>query len=355
MTDSAELDIPPLTPSRERLLSMLTYKRPHGSKHERKFINRFIRPSGAQPDSFGNYIKIVKDKHGDDPRVLFSSHTDSVHRVSGRQRLCYLDTTRTRVGLLDDKNSNCLGADCAAGVWLMLEMIRNKVPGVYVFHRQEETGGYGSQQLVASKPAFLDHVDVAIAFDRRGHGSVITHQFGTRCCSDAFGNSLRQQLGPYVGATILDDGGTFTDTANYTNVIAECTNVSIGFNQEHTKFETLDLDYADKMLHAMLNFKANELIVKRYPGEYEEADYMRGGFYGGRYSTSGRDYGSGVVDYDDLPWQSSYASTKNSSQWSQMVSMCRSYPESVADFLESYGFTPNDLLDFVEPGRRDAA
>src|ERR1017187_3144400 len=106
------------------LLAMLTYMRPHGSDTERAFIERYITPTGAKPDTFGNLWLTV----GDAP-ILWCSHTDTVHKLPGKQRVLY------GAGVASVEGSNCLGADCTTGVWLMLAMIRAKVSGTYIFHR----------------------------------------------------------------------------------------------------------------------------------------------------------------------------------------------------------------------------
>src|SRR5579863_7536935 len=90
------------------LLTMLTYMRPHNSATEKEFIKRYIEPTGAKSDGFGNLWLTV----GKSP-ILWSSHTDTVHKKPGTQRVLY------GAGIASADNSNCLGADCTTGVWLM--------------------------------------------------------------------------------------------------------------------------------------------------------------------------------------------------------------------------------------------
>jgi hypothetical protein len=170
----------------KRLLEMLSYRRPGGSKTERKFIRRYLAPLSMQIDQYGNHIKRI----GDAP-ILWSCHTDTVHKFGGRQHT----KIQSNIVSANDAQSNCLGADCTAGVWLMTEMIRANIPGLYVFHREEESGGMGSNWLLKNTPELLEGIKYAIAFDRRGNKSVITHQFGGRCCSDAFAASLANAIG----------------------------------------------------------------------------------------------------------------------------------------------------------------
>ncbi len=93
------------------LLAMLTYRRPAWSDAESKFIERFIHPLGAESDDFGNMMLRI----GTAP-VLWSCHTDTVHKNEGRQTIGVSDGV---VKLAKGSKVNCLGADDAAGVWLI--------------------------------------------------------------------------------------------------------------------------------------------------------------------------------------------------------------------------------------------
>lgn len=293
------------------LVEMLRYRRPHNSKSERKFINRFLRPLGAEEDDFGNlYLKI-----GDSPRVLWSAHTDSVHRTPGKQRVV-LDGTKLR--LATGETSNCLGADNAAGVWILREMIFARVPGLYIFHRLEESGGQGSEHFATHNRHLLDGIEAAIAFDRRNTSSIITHQWGGRTASDAFAKSLAKIIG--MGHK-PDDGGTFTDTASYQDLIPECTNVSVGFSGEHSAAETLDLDYIYDLRQAMVGFDESQLIIKRDPTVVEPTFGRYSGLYGG--------YGSSRDDY------------------AKLRDLCKKHPDEVADFLEMMSIDPSELEDHI--------
>ena len=144
------------------LSEMLTYCRPHGTRTEARFINEYIRPAGVTFDKKGNiYVRI-----GNAP-VLWSCHTDTVHSKKDMQRIEYwVDKTSgdTFLGVAKGEKSSCLGADDTTGVWIMLEMIRNKVPGLYIFHRGEECGGIGSKWIAANNKEALEGIRFAVAF-----------------------------------------------------------------------------------------------------------------------------------------------------------------------------------------------
>lgn len=301
------------------LLSMLGHKRPAGSKTERRFIRSFVAPLGAKPDRFGNHVLRI----GDAP-VLWSCHTDSVHREGGKQ---LVTVSHGVASLAHGSTSNCLGADDAAGCWLMREMILARRPGLYVFHRAEESGGQGSDFISRHSPSLLDGIRYAVAFDRRGFGDVITHQMIGRTASDTFAQSLAAQLGqPYAPC----DGGTFTDTANYTDLVGECTNISVGYDCEHTKGETLNISHLIELREALLTLDVGKLEYSRQPGEIDDS-YDDGRAYG----SSGSHWESGLRGFNDR-----YGADG-------LASLCRDYPDLVAGVLEAYGITEEEIEDEI--------
>jgi hypothetical protein len=297
---------------------MLQTKRPANTYAVYDFIDEYLTPLGATIDHAGNAIIRV----GTDSRVLWSSHTDTVHRNEGLQRV---SVNGDLFKLAYGEKSNCLGADCTTGIWLMREMIIGGINGTYVFHADEEIGGYGSAWLAKNHGGLLDGIDFAIAFDRKGFNSVITHQFGGRCASDKFAYSLSSML-PNLYET--DDTGTFTDTANYTGIIGECTNVSVGYLSQHTDKETQSISHALVLRNAMLSFDETKLIKSRNAGDIDHE----------------------MPSYHHYAWnkpKNSYAK-KSYGSFYDMVDFITDNPEAVADMLDQYGITYSDLLDHVE-------
>jgi hypothetical protein len=311
------------------LCDMLSFRRPAGSKTERRFVSQYLVPLGMTSDSAGNLIKRI----GTDP-VLWSSHTDTVHNAGGLQRLATVGTSL--VVSSKETQSNCLGADDTAGVWLMTEMIRAKKPGLYIFHRGEERGGIGSTYIAKHAPETLEGVKAAIALDRRGTHSVITHQAMGRCASDTFANSLAALLGDGFRP---DSGGIFTDTANYTGLIGECSNLSVGYQGEHSKSESLDLPFVLGLRDKLINLDTSKLAFKRIPGEVDPHDWSGGGIYSDyewdKYP-SGRSNGKAHGYADD------YGDDHHA-----MLRMVQDYPNEVADMLEDYGIDARALWDDI--------
>ena len=365
----------------ETFVEMLEYKRPAGSKAEKRFIQRFIRPLGAEPDAHGNYWVVIDRPIGgagtgalnpvsEPSRVLWSSHTDTVHSTGGQQQI-YIDDGN----LFSD--SECLGADCTTGVWIMRQMILAKVPGVYVFHRSEECGGLGSAAIAKRGDDRLKGLRFAIAFDRKGTNSIITHQWSGRCCSVEFAESIAPML---PGRYVQDATGSFTDTANYTDIIPECSNLSVGYYNQHTHLETQDVRFALDLAAHMKKFDETRLVCKRDPSVSDFGDWG-GRWSGGTYysSRSSSPYQGNVAEIRDYrPGDSTDAAVKKYSGLSQkdvadrvfrntntptweseldrddehirtMIDLVKTYPDECADLLESMGYDVENLM--AELGR----
>jgi hypothetical protein len=308
---SKVLPIIPALSGIAELMAMLEYRRPAWSHTETKWINRFLLPLGLEEDAYGNLYKRI----GTAP-VLYSCHTDTAHHAGGKQTISLLNGTIAQC----DAKSNCLGADDTAGAWLMVEMIRAGKPGLYIFHRAEEVGGLGSSYIAKHTPGLLADILYAIAFDRRGNTSIITHQ-GNRTCSDVFAKSLGRAL---AMGHVPDSGGLFTDTANYTDLIGECTNVSVGYQNEHTKRETLDAEYLLALRDAVLALDVTGLVAERQPGDVDPDDY----------SFNWQD----ELDADQEP-------RGHTSQ--PLASLLRDHYDEVADWLEDYGITADEVATAI--------
>ncbi len=310
------------------LATMLTVRRAARSKTEKKFINLWIDTlPGVTVDGYGNRRVTVGGVNA--PPVLWSCHTDSVHHQGGVQ-----STMRDGDYIRLHKNetqSNCLGADDGTGVWLMRNMILRDVPGHYIFHRDEESGGRGSAWVIDNDQAYLNQFEVAIALDRKGYHSVITHQ-GSRCCSDTFARSLAAEL---KGDFVPDSTGVFTDTANYTTIIPECTNLSVGYGAQHFKNEAQNVKFAVELLDTLCALDVRNLVVERDPTEVEKYDAKS--HWGDWYDTEFWDA------YDKDEYDTPSYTKSSHAEFHSILRIVEQYPDEVADYLEQSGITAEDL------------
>lgn len=302
----------------QKLLNILTYKRPAGSDSELAMIKRYIDVlPNVYSDGYGNRILRV----GTDNTTMFSCHTDTVHRTAGRQKPLY-DKVRGEIFI---NGTECLGADDGAGIIIMIHLINAGINGLYVFHREEEIGGKGSSYIQKETPELLDGIERCIAFDRKGADSIITHQGMERCCSDKFTEEFAQELMKGNNSDIVffpDDTGSFTDSANYTQLVPECTNLSCGYSAEHTNAEILDVVFLKKLIESLIQVKFDDLISDRNPNMVEYLDYA--------YSFYDHKYEKPKTKKPAVP-VSIYGYT-----YGDILDFVYDYPEEAAALLENY-------------------
>jgi len=233
-----------------------------------------LLPSNLETDGFGNrFIEI-----GENSTCMFTSHLDTATSAN-------TDVIHVFDGdIIKTDGKSILGADDKAGVTIMLYMIENKIPGIYYFFLGEEVGCLGSRwlsELFKSNDSEKFHnVNKVISFDRRGTDSVITYQSSTRCCSDTFANALAEQLNKESTFSYkTDPTGIYTDSAKFTSIYPECTNISVGYRSEHTHREEQNIAHLITLGETCLKVDWESLPVERDPKTTEYRSY--GGYYSG--------------------------------------------------------------------------
>lgn len=172
---------------------------------------------------------------------------------------------------------NGLGADDRAGMYAILQIVRKHHCHV-LFTGGEEHGGAGADAFTRSK--IMPKVNFCVELDRRGTNDAVYYEGGN------------EEFEEYVTSKGWKTAqGTFTDiciVAPYIGVAA--VNLSIGYQNEHRKDESLDLDALEK-------------IIKRVPSlfetdkKFEWVDAPRSfyrDYYGDYYG-----YGYGYGDYPE--------------------------------------------------------
>ena len=241
----------------------LSLKRPHNSKTNRGFTEWLAQAlpehlwDKAHLDEVGNLH--VDARVNPTNRTLFVAHVDTVHREEGHNKIKKTATHWHADGAP-------LGADDGAGVALLMHLIHGKVAAYYIFTQGEECGGIGATHLAKQKKDLLAQFDRAIAFDRRGIESVITHQGWSRCCSDVFAQALADEFNGDDRLMYLpDDTGVYTDTAEFIDIIPECTNISVGYYSEHSANESLDIVHYQTLANRVLAINWDRLPTDRDP------------------------------------------------------------------------------------------
>lgn len=255
-------------------LSLTTKTYPYG--HDREVL-KFL-PRDLVMDEVGNYYKIIGPKN---PKVMFTSHLDTadstqkitkLFQANGRVDEAGYSFRLFKTGTGDEHiytdGNSILGADDKAGITVMLYMMAHGVPGIYYFFIGEEVGGIGSRALssIYDKCDYLSDVVACVSFDRRRTTSVITHQMSRRCCSNEFGQFLCNEYNKSGLDLSLDTTGVFTDSASFLDDIAECTNISVGYYNEHRNTEMQNISFLERLAKASLKVNWSEIPVKRKVG-----------------------------------------------------------------------------------------
>jgi len=217
-------------------------------------------------DEFDNYYTYIPKADGTDSDTMFTSHLDTVNSSplgyynDGKKwdydLKKYVVDPDAKVDDMSVKHifdgdfvktdgQTNLGADDKAGTTIMMNMISENIPGLYYFFMGEETGCVGSSNLSrVFESKGHPKMNKCISFDRRGYDSIITEQTSV-CASNEFATELASRFNEYGFWFKPDPTGIYTDSAEFTDIIPECTNISCGYFHEHTKFEKQDLEFLE--------------------------------------------------------------------------------------------------------------
>lgn len=244
---------------KEKFLELTSKTYPHPTDIE---VVKML-PDGLTEDPFGNYYKII----GDGSETLFSAHLDTAD-MRQKDVTHIFDNDENGDEWIRTDGTSILGADDKAGVVVLLYMMENKVPGIYYFFVGEEVGLVGSGKLSNNykKFDFLKGVKRMVSFDRRGFNSIISRQMGRNCCSSEFVKNLSEEYGKSDLVMTDDPTGIYTDSAVFTEVIPECTNISVGYFNEHTHRERQNISFLERLCEASVNVDWDSLVTERSIG-----------------------------------------------------------------------------------------
>ena len=140
-----------------------------------------------------------------------------------------------------------------------------------------------------------------------------------RTASDDFAKSLAGAL--ELPQLKPDRHGTYTDSMEYAEIVSECTNISVGYYNQHTAKESQDLEYAEMLLERLIEADWSALVFSRDPTVVE---YTEGSV--GRYSEGAED----------------------DAEVAKIWKLLLDRPSEVAELLYSYGFTMDDMCDELD-------
>jgi hypothetical protein len=243
---------------KETFISLVTETYPMGHEDE---LLPFITP-GLSKDEFGNYYMVIGNSD-----VAFTSHLDTASLE--KNKIGLIEYEKDGETWIKTDGNSILGADDKAGVVVLMYMIAKRVPGVYWFFYGEERGGQGSSKVANNfdKYPFMRGIKKVVSFDRRNFFSVITQQLGAPCCSNEFALELCAELGKAGLRMNIDPTGVFTDSANFVDLVPECTNVSVGYFNEHRVTESQNITFLEKLAEACTKVNWSGLKTYRQIGE----------------------------------------------------------------------------------------
>ncbi len=257
------------------LVEILSFPRQHGSPGELEFqewlgtklhaLNEGASGTVERLTSFRLYAINVPRLSGKPSSTLFSCHCDTIdgNFAKGERKKLTYDGNFGLIALDEGSIGGSLGADDGVGVWIMLKMIEARVPGTYIFHRQEESGGVSAKEMARTEKSWLKKFDCSIAFDRPNTSEIITHQGGMECASMKFGLALVERLNNKGMAYSPSSRGVYTDNREYRSLIAENVNIGVGYHSQHGRREELDYGHANALLEACVKIEWDSLPIER--------------------------------------------------------------------------------------------
>lgn len=220
-----------------------------------------LLPDNLEKDEHGNYFLQIGDS-----KTMFCAHLDT---YSHEYKRVY---HKIEDNIISTDGTTTLGGDDKAGVVIIIKMIEANIPGLYYFFRGEEgvtspTGTWGSRQALKSYRDKFKKYKKCIAFDRKGNNSIITSQMHNNSCSTDFLKELKTKFANNGLEYKEDSTGMWCDSGVFMEIIPECTNISVGYKNEHTFSETQDIVHLEKLVEVCITINWDELPVKRNPKE----------------------------------------------------------------------------------------
>lgn len=222
---------------KEIFLQLTECTTPQGYEHT---LEPYL-PKNYKNDFIGNYYVQV----GNIPSVMFTSHLDN--KCDEVEEVIH----SFKNNFIRSDGFTILGADDKAGVTIMLDMIDHEVPGLYYFFIGEENGRIGStklsEYLKINKDKLFTCVDKVISFDRQGYEDVVTNQLNKKSCGDEFANEISEKLNSFDLKYTPTKDGSFSDSYSFIELYPNCTNISVGYFNEHFENEYQDIEFLEKL------------------------------------------------------------------------------------------------------------
>lgn len=305
---------------KRKFLKLTKYTYPYGKEN----LLKDHLPKNYKEDGLGNFYFLI----GESPSTMFTCHLDTACKEYQKVNHVIID------GYIHTDKKTILGADDKAGMVVLLSLIEKNIPGLYYFFIGEEVGCIGSSRVSETweTNVFSKHIKKVISFDRKGTDSVITDQLYGTCCSNEFASDLSNKLN-IVDTSFKfkpDHTGVFTDSAKFMELVPECTNISVGYYNEHTVNEKQDIIFLNKLCNAVVKIDWESLPVKRTPGEFYMDYYER--FYSN--GISNKKDSKKVIN--DSEWSENYFSYFSYGGSSSKMYIAKTYIKEEEEMIENW-------------------
>ena len=184
---------------------------------------------------------------------LVCTHLDTINDTKYTE-LIKFNIKGDYISLAGDSSCHCLGGDDRCGVYIALELIKNRTPYGFGFFYDEEIGGVGSR-IASPLINNLEGVTAFIGLDRRGFDELALYGYDNSELVDLF-----ERRGYFKAK------GSFTDASNLASLSDKrlaCINLSVGYYNEHTPKETINITAMNRTL-TVLKDMVDELTSKPF-------------------------------------------------------------------------------------------
>ncbi|BAM48470.1 M28 family peptidase [Amphibacillus xylanus] len=192
-------------------------------------------------DKYGNILAEKTYRGGTGPTILLNAHLDIASEITENREVI-------KDNQIWSSSEGILGADDRAGIAIILQLAKSLACSTfsgkvkYIFTVEEEIGLVGARHV---EDYFLWGTDAAIVLDRRGTGDIVTScgEF-IPFCNAWYGEFFEDVAREEGLADWQVTSGGSSDTGVWAKHGIESVNLSVGYNNEHMKYETLDVEAA---------------------------------------------------------------------------------------------------------------
>lgn len=248
-------------------------------------LNKYAKYNrGYYPNNF----LVLKSSNVNKPMLCV--HLDTINDASDKTPT-YSDfvynTKKKTIELSRHSNLSCVGGDDRCGVYIIDKYFNELIKKYHIgFFCDEEVGGIGSSNIAK---ALNDDSSIScfIGLDRKGSNEVATYGYDNTDLIEAFTSLCYKEA-----------YGTFTDASNIASEgVLACVNLSVGYDNEHTKVEFIDVSVIHKTAKTLIQV---ELLEDCYESEnvYKSSKYAK------YYDDSWKSYDGGYNEFSYLETQS---------------------------------------------------